>query len=292
MKQLLILSGKGGTGKTTVAGALIRLFEAEACADCDVDAPNLHLILEYGGTKKRSDYYGLPKAFISQEACNICGLCSDMCRFDAICIGSAVTVDPRVCEGCGLCEAVCPSDAIEMRPVVAGDLHLYLDPEKGVFSTAQLRMGNGTTGLLVTKVKKQMGDAAKRAELAIIDGPPGIGCPVIASISGADMVLIVAEPSLSGISDLERILDTARGLKAYSAVCVNKADLKPRIKEKIKTLCSGRGVPYLGEIPYDPEAVRAVNNGITLADVDCPAGDAVRAICEKVRVMLGMGVKK
>ena len=286
MKQLLVLSGKGGSGKTTVAGALIRLFEARTCADCDVDAPNLHLILKYDGTEERKDYFGLPKARIDEGLCTMCGLCAEMCRFDAVNVGRTTTVDTRACEGCGLCEVICPAGAIEMRPAVAGDIRLFTDPGKGIFSTAQLRIGNGTSGLLVTEVKKLMVKAGGGEELAIIDGSPGIGCPVIASISGVDMVLIVAEPSVSGLSDMERILDTARGLKAYSVVCVNKADLNTRLTERIRERCEERGVPYIGEIPYDPEAVKAVNLGLTLADVDCPAGDAVRGIFEKVEELL------
>ncbi|HKM09591.1 MAG TPA: ATP-binding protein [Candidatus Methanomethylophilaceae archaeon] len=286
MKQLLILSGKGGTGKTTVAGAFIRLFEAKACADCDVDAPNLHLILEHGGVEERKDYYGLPKACIDEDICTMCGLCSDMCRFDAVNVEDTTTINQFACEGCGLCEVICPFNAIEMIPTVAGDIRIYDNHEKGVFTTGQLRIGNGTSGLLVTQVKGNMIESSGDAELAIIDGSPGIGCPVIASISGVDMVLIVAEPSISGLSDMERILDTARGLKARSVVCVNKADLNTRLTERIIVRCKERGIPYVGQIPYDPEAVNALNRGLTLADVECPAGDAVKVIFEKVADLL------
>ncbi len=282
MKQLLILSGKGGTGKTTVASAKIRMSEAPACADCDVDAPNLHLVLGYGEDAERKDYFGLPKARIDKDLCTMCGICSDKCRFGAIDMGDRAEVNPYACEGCGLCKAVCPSDAIEMLPSVAGDLMLYSDTERGIFSTARLRIGNGTTGLLVTEVKKQMKKAAGNAPFAIIDGSPGIGCPVIASITGVHTVLVVAKPSLSGISDMERVLDTADRLGPRTAVCVNRSDTNPAMTERIRSLCSGRGVPYLGEIPYDPKAVDAVNRGLTLADVECPAGEAVRTIFGKI----------
>ena len=282
MKQLLILSGKGGTGKTTVAGAIIRLAQVLACADCDVDAPNLHLILNHEGDGERKDYFGLPKAFIDQNACTMCGRCSEMCRFNAVDVGERTAINGFACEGCGLCEAICPENAIEMQAVAAGDLRLFKDEEKGVFSTAQLRMGNGTSGLLVTQVKNQLKNAAAHLGFAVIDGSPGIGCPVIASLSGADMVLVVTEPSMSGFSDMERILDTAKGLRADTAVCVNKADLNPKITEKIKIRCEERNVPYVGEIPYDPIAVKAVNDGLTVAEVKCPAGDAVRDIFHNV----------
>ena len=282
MKQLLILSGKGGTGKTTVAGAMIRLAQVMACADCDVDAPNLHLILNHEGEGKRSDYFGLPKAFIDQDVCTMCGVCSEMCRFNAVDVGEKIVINHFACEGCSLCEATCPENAIKMQSAVAGDLRLFEDEKKGVFSTAQLRMGNGTSGLLVTQVKNQLKKAAKNIGFAIIDGSPGIGCPVIASLSGVDMVLVVTEPSMSGFSDMERILDTAKGLRAETAVCVNKADLNPKITEKIKARCAERNVPYVGEIPYDPLAVKAVNDGLTVADVECPAGDAVQEIFNNV----------
>lgn len=282
MKQLLILSGKGGTGKTTLASAIIRLSEAKACADCDVDAPNLHLVLDYRGENERRDYYGLPKAFIDNDLCTHCGSCLDVCRFEAVTAGGKMRIDPRACEGCGLCERMCPADAIKMCPSVAGDLRLLSDPKKGIFSTAQLKMGNGTTGLLVTEVKKQMIRASDNASLAVIDGSPGIGCPVIASIAGVDMILIVTEPSLSGISDMERIVDTARRLGSDIAVCVNKADTNQEMSERIRDRCLRMDIPYAGEIPFDPEAVRIVNSGLTLADAECPAGDAVRSVFENV----------
>ena len=168
MKQLLILSGKGGTGKTTIASAFIKLANAKAYADCDVDAPNLHLITGWSAEPAKTDYYGLPKAEINSELCIQCNQCRQNCRFDAISIGEKYKVDPFACEGCGVCEYVCPVEAITMIPAVAGELMLYSDGEK-VFSTAQLKMGSGTSGMLVTEVKKQMKAATVDTELAIID---------------------------------------------------------------------------------------------------------------------------
>ncbi|WKY47541.1 ATP-binding protein [Eubacteriaceae bacterium ES3] len=277
MKQLLVLSGKGGTGKTTVASAFIRLSKALAYADCDVDAPNLHLIMENEGQKKETDFYGMGKALIAQDICIKCGACKFLCRFDSVIEKDGFTIDPYACEGCGVCEAFCPAKAISMNQRVDGDLILYTGD--AVFSTAKLKMGSGTTGLLVTEVKKQMRAALKKdVDLAIIDGSPGIGCPVIASLSGVDLVLIVTEPSISGISDLERIVKTARVFHTKTVVCVNKADTSPENTEKIKDYCRQEELSFMGEIPYDQCAVQAVNDGKTVVDKECPAGFAVRDV--------------
>ncbi|HHZ01226.1 MAG TPA: 4Fe-4S binding protein [Tissierellia bacterium] len=276
MKQLLILSGKGGTGKTTVAGAFIKLSNVKAYADCDIDAPNLHLIMQQESIPENSDYYGLDKAVIDKDKCLMCNLCYDSCRFDAI---NDYTVSLYDCEGCGVCEAVCPASAINLMPYKAGDMTLYRGNQ--VFSTAELKMGSGNSGMLVTEVKKNMRLAAADADFAIIDGSPGIGCPVIASISGVTMVLVVAEPSLSGISDMKRIIETSKKFNTKLAVCVNKYDTNIENNETIKQFCQGNKIDFVGEIPFDKKAVEAVNNGLTIVDIDCAAGEAVREIYKK-----------
>ncbi len=288
MKQLLILSGKGGTGKTTIAGALIKLSNARAYADCDVDAPNLHLISGQNSEPDTTDYYGMPKAEINTERCIKCDRCRQSCRFDAISAEKKYKVDSFACEGCGVCEAVCPAEAIVLNPAVAGELMLYTSKEK-VFSTAQLKMGSGTSGKLVTEVKKQMkATAPLNTELAIIDGSPGIGCPVIASLSGVDMVLIVAEPSISGISDMERIIKTAAIFGTKIAVCINKFDANLYNANKIEMLCKKQGLPLIGKIPFDSEAVRAINNGQTIADINCVSGTAVQGVYQILLRLLSL----
>jgi MinD superfamily P-loop ATPase len=279
MKQLLILSGKGGTGKTTLAGAFIKLAKAKAYADCDVDAPNLHLVMEQSVAPKRTDYYGLPKAVINTDQCLQCDLCRQNCRFEAINVNHEYKVDYYSCEGCGVCEIICPENAISLKPAVAGELVLYAD--ETVFSTARLKMGSGTSGMLVTEVKKQMNLVAKDAELAIIDGSPGIGCPVIASLSGVDMVLIVAEPSISGISDMERIIKTAEQFQTRVAVCINKYDTNLVNTEKIESFCKKINLPVAGRMPFDSNAVKAINSALSIIDIDCTSGRAAREVFAK-----------
>ena len=278
MKQLLILSGKGGTGKTTIASAFIKLSLAKAYADCDIDAPNLHLVTAQNSTPVRADYFGMPKAEINPLICTACGLCKANCRFNAISDIKGFIIDPYACEGCGVCEAVCPVTAVSLKPAVAGELMLYSDIHSA-FSTAQLKMGSGTSGMLVTEVKKRMKSAAlPDTELAIIDGSPGIGCPVIASISGVNMVLIVAEPSISGISDMERIIKTSEVFHTRIAVCINKHDTNLANTTKIEEFCEAESLPLVCRIPFDSEAVHAINSGLTIADVDCPSCTAVAKV--------------
>ena len=278
MKQLLILSGKGGTGKTTIASAFIKLSGAKAFADCDVDAPNLHLVMKQESDAFRSHYFGMPKAFINPDLCRSCGMCKLHCRFDAVLFSARYLIDQVSCEGCGVCTEICPAQAISLVPCQAGELSLYRNEDKSVFSTAQLKMGSGTTGKLVTEVKRRMISSSRHVDFAIIDGSPGIGCPVIASLSGVDMVLIVAEPSVCGISDMERILATAKKFKVKTAVCINKSDINPDHSERIRSYCSGPHISSAGEIPYDRGAVEAANRGRSIADMECVSGKAVRSV--------------
>lgn len=285
MKKLLILSGKGGTGKTTTAAAFIRFAAARAFADCDVDAPNLHLVTAAGGEPERFDYLGSQKAVVDPDKCSGCGKCIEACRFGAIRkMENTCEIDAFSCEGCGVCTAVCPSSAIELEDDVAGEVTLYRDP--AVFVTAELKMGRGNSGKLVSEVKKTLMKAAQGESLAIIDGSPGIGCPVIASMSGVNLVLIVAEPSLSGRSDLERILKTAEIFRTKAAVCVNKYDTSLENTEKIERFCTDLGVPFVGCVPYDRQASAAINEGKSLADVDCPASRALREVFESTMKLL------
>lgn len=280
-KKLLILSGKGGTGKTTTAAAMIAFSQAPAFADCDVDAPNLHLVTEAKGTEEVRDYFGSEKARIDPALCDGCGLCAEHCRFQALeRTETGYQVNEYACEGCGVCAWVCPKKAASLQPDQAGTLRLFRGTR--TFSTARLRMGRGNSGKLVAEVKSALQKAAPEAELAVIDGSPGIGCPVISSVSGVHLALIVAEPSLSGRSDLERLLHTTAALRVRTAVCVNKWDVSPHQTEEIEALCRERGIPFLGRIPFDPQAAAAINQGRSVAETDCPARDALFAIYQQV----------
>lgn len=294
MKKILILSGKGGTGKTTVASAFIHFSKTKYFADCDVDAPNLHLVEKFDVSPQKSNYYGSKRAFIDPNRCDGCGLCAKSCRFEAI--QKIETrrgekdfkryfVDEYECEGCGLCEYLCPQKAINLQDDVAGFLELYKSDR--VFSTAQLKMGRGNSGKLVTAVKAALDknleerEPAKR-DLIIIDGSPGIGCPVIASISGADLALIVAEPSLSGISDMKRIIKTAEIFETQTAVCINKFDVNLENSKKIENFCLENQIFFAGSVPYDKKVSEFVNRGGSIAETDLPVSAALLEVFNKV----------
>lgn len=287
MKKLLLLSGKGGTGKTTVSAALVKLSQARAFADCDVDAPNLHLVMAQNAAPERYDFFGGDKAEVQSQKCLGCGNCEAHCRFGAITVKDGkAAVNEYACEGCGVCAFVCPAEAISLKEDFAGMRELYTG--ETVFSTATLKMGRGSSGKLVTDVKLAMLKAAPQCDLAIVDGSPGIGCPVIASVSGMDLVLVVTEPSGSGINDLKRLLKTAETFQTELAVCINKYDVSPKYAAEIENFCNARGIPFIGKIPFDPLAVKAANVGLSIVDMDCPSGQSVREIYKKIRKLLGL----
>lgn len=286
MSRLLILSGKGGTGKTTVAAAFVELARAAAYADCDVDAPNLHLVTPTTADPERFEYVDLPRAWIDPTVCVGCGACAYECRYDAVLHEHGTyRIDQRVCEGCALCAVICPVEAIALQPVTAGDVIVH-HPGRRVFSTGELRMGHGSSGKLVAEVKSRLPDAAPDEGVVVLDGPPGIGCPVMASLTGVDAVLVVAESSRSGLHDLDRVLDAVAGSGARVAVAVNRAGLDEGHDALVQARCEARGVPVIGTIPGDPTVVRVTDEGRTLATAPGPAADAVRALYTATVAML------
>ena len=279
MKQLVVLSGKGGTGKTTVSASLIALAGNRAFADCDVDAPNLHLVHGADINPQVEDFQGYRKAVKHRENCIECGKCEALCQFGAIRNGS---VNPYECEGCGVCEAFCPTKSIRLELNVSGKTMVYRDGGT-VFSSAELEMGNGASGKLVTQVRNNLYQGMEGQDLVIIDGSPGIGCPVIASITGVDAVLVVAEPTLSGMHDMERIVETAGKFGAECMVCVNKFDVNPDMAPRIESYCVQRSIPLVGRIPFDPQVVEAVNTGKPVISLKkSPAKEAIQALWKAV----------
>jgi MinD superfamily P-loop ATPase len=284
MKQLVVISGKGGTGKTTMTGSLASLAKGGmVVADCDVDAPDLHLILN-PEIRETHDFLGLQIARIDPDKCTKCGECENACRFDAI---HDFQVDPRGCEGCKVCTIVCPSEAVTMVETVSG--HAYVSETRfGTMVHADLFPGEEASGKLVTMVRELAFKVAEREkkDLILIDGSPGIGCPVIASITGTDIALVMTEPSISGAHDLERILGVTKHFGVKALVCVNKYDLNLDMTEEIDGLCRELGVDVVGKLPFDPGVVEAMISGETLVEVEGPVGKAIRSVWDRIRTKL------
>ena len=256
VKELVIISGKGGTGKTSITAAFAALAENQVIADCDVDAADLHLILE-PEVKYREDFRGGRTASIDKNLCTQCGKCIEVCRFDAI--SKDFVVDNISCEGCGVCVYFCPVKAIDFPERIVGEWFIS-ETRFGPMVHAKLGIAQENSGKLVTTVRRNAGLIAEKEnkDLIIIDGAPGVGCPVIASIGGADCVLIVTEPTLSGVHDMKRVVELANHFNIKTAACVNKFDLNPQIAEQIETYCVANGVDFVGKIHFDHVVTKAM----------------------------------
>jgi len=284
MKQLTIISGKGGTGKTTITAAFAALSGNQVMADGDVDAADLHLILN-PSIRKEEPFYGGRVPILDKDKCDQCGLCIEHCRFEAI---NDFNIDLISCEGCGVCAQVCPQDAIKMEKKLCGQWFIS-ETRFGPMVHARLGIAEENSGKLVTLVRQQAKLIAEKEDkdLVIIDGPPGIGCPVIAAITGVDMVLVVTEPTLSGIHDLERILGVAHHFNVPAMICVNKMDINPENAERIRDYCRKNGLEIAGEIPYDPVVTKAMVAGKSVVEFDNGSVSAnIKEIWEKVETKL------
>ena len=273
MKQIAVVSGKGGTGKTSIIASLAALASGRAVyADCDVDAPDLHLILQPKVIERR-EFFGIKRAFIDSEKCNECGSCRDACRFAAI---HDFQVDPALCEGCGVCKLVCPAEAVEMRESLAGYACIS-ETRFGPLVHAELFPGEEASGKLVAMVREMARDlaASRNLDLVLIDGSPGIGCPVIASLTGVDQALVVTEPTITGEHDMERILDVAVHFGINTAVCINKYDLNPAGSRRIEALCRERSVMVAGRLPYHASVVEAMVLGRAVTETGGPVAQAI-----------------
>ena len=289
MKEIVVISGKGGTGKTSLVASFAALSGKAVLADCDVDAADLHLVLT--PTLRRREVFRCGhEAVIRTNDCIGCGACLARCRFEAIRkteggAGEAkFTVDATACEGCGVCVWACPVKAIEFPERLSGEWYVS-DTRYGPMVHARLTPGGENSGKLVSKVRETARSLAeeRRTDLILVDGPPGIGCAVIASVSGASQVMIVTEPTLSGAHDMERVLELARHFAIPSTVCVNKWDLNPEMTAQIEDRAHHTGATLAGRVRYDPAVTRAQIQGKTAVEwPEARAADDIRAVWEHV----------
>jgi len=264
LKQLTILSGKGGTGKTTITASFAVLAKNAVIVDCDVDVPDLHLLLNPEVIQKQ-EFKGLRMAVIDERKCTECGLCRKKCRFGAV--SADLKVDTIACEGCGVCTIVCPVNAINLIERVSGSAYVS-KTKHGFMSHAMLHPGKSNSGKLVTLVRQNAREVAgkENSEVILIDGSPGIGCPVIASVTGVDAGLIITEPTMSGIHDLNRTLQLLNHFNIPPLVCINKYDINRKNTGKIVRSCKKKKVNIAGKIPFDPTVTRAMVAGKSIVE--------------------------
>jgi MinD superfamily P-loop ATPase len=288
MKQIAILSGKGGTGKTTITASFSVLAKNAVMADCDVDAPDLHMLL-HPQIIETSEFKGSKLAVID-IACTKCGYCRENCRFDAI--TENFEVDTFACEGCGVCTVICPVNAVTLTERISG--YAYISKTKyGFVSHAMLTPGESNSGKLVTLVRQNAKIVAKKenSDFIIIDGSPGIGCPVIASVTGVDVGLVVAEPTMSGIHDLERALQLLEHFRVTPIVCINMYDINEENTEKIVRFCKENEIEVVGKVPFNQVVTEAMVNGqpIVVFSPKCDVSKEIKQMWERVLSVLKCG---
>lgn len=263
MQEVIVLSGKGGTGKTSIVGSFAALAKRKVLVDCDVDAADLHLILQ-PLKREEQEFWSGRVAIIDKEKCTQCGLCQELCRFSAI---KGFNVDTTSCEGCSFCSHICPAEAIIMKENMAG--HWFISETKyGSLVHARLGIAQENSGKLVALVRQKAKELAETqgAEYVIGDGPPGIGCPVISSISGVHLAILVTEPTLSGIHDLERVLRVCHHFSIPVLVCINKSDINEGNSRKIEEFCKGQGIEIAARIPFDTIVTQAMVTGVPVVE--------------------------
>jgi MinD superfamily P-loop ATPase len=285
MKELVIISGKGGTGKTSLMAAFAALSKNKVLCDADVD---LHLLTN-PRVLQRADFISGHTARINPGLCSECGLCRDLCRWD--CIGETFEVDPIGCEGCGVCVHFCPENAIEFPENTCGEW-MVSDTRLGPMVHARLGIAEENSGKLVTLVRREAKKLAEenQLELMLTDGPPGVGCPVIAAIGGADAVVIVTEPTVAGIHDMKRVVDLADHFKVPVMICINKYDLNPDMTHAIETFAENRHTPCVGRIPFDRAFTEAMIQAQTVIEYGngLPVNNNIRAIWHRIKERLGI----
>ncbi|AIH04142.1 ATP-binding protein [Thermodesulfobacterium commune] len=260
MKQILVISGKGGTGKTFFTGCLAVAILNKVIVDCDVDAANLHLLL-HPSIEQSFEFFGGKKAFIDKEKCTLCGACKEVCQFEAI--NDDFQVDRFSCEGCTVCSYICPASAIVFNDVLSG-YYFISQTEYGKMVHARLGIAQENSGKLVAKLREVAKGIAEttKADFIILDGPPGIGCPVMASMTGVDLAIAITEPTVSGLHDVKRVIDLARHFKVDLKVIINKYDLNPEMSQHMATQLEKEGTEVIGVIPFSEEILESVKAGI------------------------------
>ncbi|HIP39425.1 MAG TPA: (4Fe-4S)-binding protein [Desulfocapsa sulfexigens] len=284
MKEVIILSGKGGTGKTSLIGSFAHLADNKILVDCDVDASDLHLLLSPRPVEEH-DFVSGVKARVETDRCSTCGMCAEVCQFDSVTMGDTATISELACEGCGVCAHFCPEQAIVLDKNHCGSWYIS-DTDYGPLVHAELFAGEENSGKLVSHIKNQAKQLAQsnNTDLILIDGSPGVGCPVIASLSNVDLAVVITEPTLSGKHDLERILDLTDHFKIPALVCINKWDIHPEMSTIIETACKKRKIELLGKIPFDPAVIECQIQGqpVTSSDTSL-AAYSIRAVWETLQ---------
>lgn len=252
--ELAVLSGKGGTGKTTIVAALSELAGDVVKVDCDVDAPNLYMFYN-GKDIEESEFIGGKKAVIDNSVCIKCGKCKSVCRFGAV---KKYSIDTFLCEGCGACKLICPENAIKLIDEKAADVYIT-ELDKGVISRAEMNIGSDGSGKLIAFLRRNAERYSEDEKLIIIDGSPGIGCAVISSITGSDAALVVTEPTKSGLEDLKRVTALCEHFGIFTMICINKYDINEAMTEKIENFIDKKRLVLVGKIPYDDTVMKAIN---------------------------------
>jgi len=293
VREIVVISGKGGAGKTSLTGAFAHLAENKVLCDLDVDAPDLHLLLAPKIVTTEEFVSGF-EASIDQDACSGCGVCADMCRFEAVVSHHGVfAVDPLRCEGCGVCEYFCPENAARMSPRHCGQWHVSRT-RFGTMAHARLFPGSENSGRLVSLLKQKARELAKEEgrDLVLCDGAPGIGCPVISSLSGVSLAVAVTEPTPSGIHDLTRVCGLCDHFRVPVAVVVNKWDLNPETTEAVEAMCRENGRSLAGRLPYDRVVTESMAVGRAVTEQDSPFADEVRRTWARIEDFAGLTRRK
>ena len=264
MREIVIISGKGGTGKTTLAASLAALWGDMVIADCDVDAADLHLLMQ-PQIRKKADFYSGVRAVIDRDICTQCGRCLEVCKYEAI--SSDFVVNEMDCEGCGVCPHFCPVESISLVDRLSGEWYLS-ETRFGPMVHARLGIAQENSGKLVSLIRRQAKQLAEEKGLStiLVDGSPGIGCPVISTITGASLVVVVTEPTISGVHDMDRVLGLSEHFKIPSVLVINKADLNEVMSKTIESVAQKYGTPVIGHIPYDSVVTRAMVKGETVVE--------------------------